>query len=264
MKRLFVTLDLESDYDGIVTDNKGFEAFGCWEAFTLLSQELGIKLTTFVTGEILDKRFPIVETLRALGSEFGAHSYSHRVSYNGDEEWEIVMGTEAFERYFGYPPVGYRAPMGVISPRGQKLLSKLNYSYDASVFPTLIPGLFNNLDKPNEPYQVADGRLLEIPFSVVPYFRIPLSISYWNFLGLRTLRFAASWLSLPDNLVVGLHMHDFVRTGAFGRLSLLKRVRHARTVYRRDPIESAKIFLNIFLSRGYRSCYVSELLKKLV
>jgi len=262
MKRLFVTLDLEGDYDGVITERKSFDALDCADAFIRLLREKGIRLTTFVTGEILDMRMPIVKKLCEAGSEFGAHSYSHRVSYDGDEIDEIVRGTRAFKNYFGVQPKGYRAPMGVISERGQEMLARLEYSYDASIFPTFVPGLFNHLKKPMAPYRAANKMILEIPFSVLPYVRIPLSISYWNFLGLRLLEWAVSRLELPDDLVLGLHMHDLCFTGAFKRLPWGRKIRHARTVLRKAPFRCLETFLDTFLSRGYCSHYLSELLNE--
>lgn len=260
MKRLFVTLDLEGDYDGAIIDRKSFEAFECSGEFIRLLRERGIRLTTFVTGEILDRRMPIVKELREAGSEFGAHSYSHRVAYDGREIDEIVKGTGAFRNYFGVQPRGYRAPMGVISERGQGMLAELGYSYDASIFPTIVPGLFNHLGKPTAPHRVANGTILEIPFSVLPYVRIPLSISYWNFFGMGLLKWAVNRLELPDDLVLGLHMHDLRRTAAFKRLRWGRRIRHARTVLRKDPLRCLALFLDTFLARGYHSHYLSELL----
>lgn len=99
--------------------------------------------------------------------EIASHGYYHSKHNDSDH----LKSRLRLEELTGKSVKGFRMP------RMQKVshskLAQSGYSYDSSLHPTLIPGRYNNLDKPRLPHQDASG-LWVLPASVTPLLRIPL------------------------------------------------------------------------------------------
>ncbi len=220
MRKLFCfTIDLEPDFlsedsHEVLLDDDRMNAVAGFLARN------GIRPTVFVAGKMLDAGLPVGERFEALGAEFELHSYSHdNDDPDGDEE--IARGVEAFTRYFGAKPRGYRAPSGIITPDGVRRLAGAGFEYDSSVFPAWRPELgYDFRGLPTAPFAwEAPGGLVELPFAVVPKLRVVLSLSFLKLLGWTAYRAMFRTGGLPGVLVFDSHLYDFFPTSPVTGLS---------------------------------------------
>ena len=255
-RRLCLTLDLENDYGR-------FDRYQCFSGLDILEtliKKFKIRLTTFVTGKVLEDRPEVVERLQKLGSEFGLHSYSHTVSRSlsiPERLEEIKLAVQAYQSYFGEMPLAYRAPQGMIFPEEIEALSQMGFKIDASLFPSFRPGLFDNRGAPTESFQYENG-LREIPFAVVPKIRLPIALSYMQFFGWHSYRLWFRLFGLPESIVYDFHMHNLKPTEDVHKLPL-----SLRLFYSRNHDKGAKIlekFLKFMFDQDYKSVYLSELI----
>jgi peptidoglycan-N-acetylglucosamine deacetylase len=172
-----------------------------------------------------------LRSISAAGHEIGNHSFHHEPwlhLYSPDEiEDEISAAEEAIESATGVMPRGFRGPGYSQSPAVLWCLSRRGYQYDASTLPSILGPLarayyfftarlspeerrqrrrlFGGISegfRPLRPYwwqfgERASGalappaRLLEIPVTTLPLFRVPIHFSYLLFL--RQFSAAAAW-----------------------------------------------------------------------
>lgn len=177
---------------------------------------LGIKITFFIVGvdAAREENIPALRAFVTAGHEVGNHSYEHEPWLHRYEpvqlEQEIGAAEAAIESATGQRPLGFRGPGFSWSPELLRVLSRRAYLYDASTFPTFLgplarayyfwtaklskeerekrSHLFGSLHeglRPNKPYQwdLDDGRrLLEIPVTTMPVFKLPFHLSYLLYL----------------------------------------------------------------------------------
>ncbi len=210
-----------------------------------------LTITFFVVGQDadLEKNHRALSWIADAGHEIGCHSFHH-------EPWlhlytpeqlndEIAQGESAIFQATGKKPVGFRGPGFSISDEVLRVLARRGYKYDGSTFPTFLGPLartwfflhsrFNRRQKeqrkslfgklsdgfqPVMPYHwhLEPGRLLEIPVTTMPVFKLPIHASYLMYLGSysRTLammyiRFAL-WMCRMFNVEPSflLHPTDFL------------------------------------------------------
>jgi peptidoglycan/xylan/chitin deacetylase (PgdA/CDA1 family) len=218
--------------------------------------DLDVPVTVFAVGRTVE-RFPdrVAELARGIDAEFHLHSYSHDLSKSYDFRRELRRGVEAFEDYFGHRPEGYRAPQGNIEPSELAVLDDAGFAFDASVFPSYRPGIYNNLDAPLSPY-VPDSAetLVEVPFAATPWTRVPISQSYLKLLGRPFVRYLES-TPLPDPLVFDSHLQDFYRTASHDRLDQPLKFLHERNLDRSTDLFRG--FVSHLRERGYEFTTVS-------
>jgi len=214
---------------------------------------LGVKITAFTVGEIIEQYPDTIKLFEKYGCEFEPHSYSHDFD-NPDSESELIKSKSAYVNYFKRNPLGYRAPRGKISSSGINNLEKQGFSYDSSVFPSFFPNPFKYLLSNRKAHYYGDSNILEIPITSVSPFRMTLSISYIKLLGLNFFKF----FNLPDVVCFGSHLHDFIFNGeSLDRLPLIWRLIYSRNKYR--GIELCMRFLEHVKRKGYKFCYMSEI-----
>lgn len=253
-----VTLDLEADYAGM-TGGDCYGSLAATGAFERLIRESGARLTTFVTGFVLDNDFPLLARLKALGSRFETHTYSHPLARPAAEKIvDIRKGILAYERYFGRRPTGYRAPQGLISMEEIRALAGEGIRYSSSIFPAWLPGRYNNLRFPAGPFVYAGEGLLEIPMSVVPRARLPVTASHLNLLGWPLYRMLFAAFGCPPLLNICTHLYDFADTDSYARLPLKEKIGYARTRRIRDKARGTAALLRHLASRGYRFAYLDD------
>jgi hypothetical protein len=170
-----------------------------------------LKLTFFVVGQdaALEQHHDALRAIATAGHEIGNHSFHHEPwlhRYEADAlEREIALAETHIERATGVRPVGFRGPGFSVTPSVLLTLANRGYVYDASTFPTFIgplarayyfmrsnlgregretrSALFGTVKdgmRPLRPYLVPlpEGRLVEIPVSVMPLVRLPFHLSY--------------------------------------------------------------------------------------
>lgn len=186
-----------------------------------------LETTVFVVGRdaALEKNRDALARLSEAGHSIGNHSFDH-------EPWlhlytreqlidELERAEESIERATGVRPKGFRGPGYSISPALLEVLAERGYEYDASVFPNVLnplarayflatarlspeererrKALFGTLRDARRPidafwWTLERGRLLEIPVTTMPLFRVPIHMTYVHYLGKYSKTAAAAYI----------------------------------------------------------------------
>jgi peptidoglycan/xylan/chitin deacetylase (PgdA/CDA1 family) len=198
--------------------------------FLDLLDAAGAKATFFMVGRDarVDAHRPIIRDIASRGHEVSNHSYSHPYNFRGlsraQKEEEVRAGEEAIADVLGERSVGFRTPSCDVDLELLGLLEERGYHYDSSIFPSpmmwafmLYGKLFVRRDDyqlgpalaafaPRVPYEPCPDRIyrrrragdtrspaiLEIPFSVLPFVRIPFYSTFLRRFGPR----AFEWMQL--------------------------------------------------------------------
>jgi len=202
-----LTLDLEQDY-GDLLDKPSYDGLSYIPTLVSCLKRRHVPLTIFVQGSLLENFPDAIERLCKLDVEFELHSYSHLKYKNTNTQYEVELGKKAYIKFFGKNPKGYRFPSGIFNHEDYAILAKNGFQYDSSIFPSIRPGAFNNLNMPIKPYYLVEHKIVELPFTVFSRFvRIPIALSYikllgWPYLDLLKLS------PLPNVIIFNFHMHD--------------------------------------------------------
>lgn len=243
-KIVCLTLDLEQDY-GDLLNEPSYEGLQYTTDLADFFNDREVPLTCFVQGSLLETHPVEIKRLFVMDIEFELHSYSHPGPEEMNVESEVERGKEAYKRFFGKEPIGYRAPLGIINGNDYEILAAKGFKFDSSVFPSLRPGAFNNLHKPTKPYFVNKHKIVEFPLTVVSnIIRVPVSLSYIKLLGKAYLYLLKSF-NLPNLIVFGFHLHDLFQLDSSNNIPLEK----MSSVYR-------KIFKKIYLEENTNGLYI--------
>ena len=175
-------------------------------------EELNIKITFFIVGQdaAFEKNHSMLKSLADAGHEIANHSFKHETwlhLYTKEEmKIEIDKAHDVIKEVTGKDAIGFRGPGFSWSKTLLEVLGEKGYSYDASTLPTVIGPLArlyyfrtSNLSKQEKkdrkeifgkfsdgfrklnPYYWKlknGGKLLELPVTTMPLFRIPFHLSY--------------------------------------------------------------------------------------
>lgn len=189
---------------------------------------LDLKITFFVVGQdaALDKNADYLRSITEAGHEVGNHSFHHEPwlqLYSKEKiKREILATEEQLMRVTGQKPSGFRGPGFSWSPDLLTVLEENGYLYDASTLPTYLGplarayyfrtakltaaekqqrrelfGKFSEGLRPVAPYywQLSNGRkLLEIPVTTMPAFKLPFHLSYLLYLSRVSERLLSFYL----------------------------------------------------------------------
>jgi peptidoglycan-N-acetylglucosamine deacetylase len=178
-------------------------------------EQLNLKITVFVVGQdaACAKNRKALQAIAAAGHEIGNHSFHHdswlHLYSQAEIEKEVAIAEEHIERVTNQRPIGFRGPGFSISPAVLQVLVQRGYQYDASTFPTFLGplarayylittklsreerekrkalfGSFKDGLQPLKPYRwgVRNDKLIEIPVTTMPIFKVPIHFSYVVFL----------------------------------------------------------------------------------
>lgn len=170
-----------------------------------------LTISFFIVGQdaALERNRAPLRALAEAGHEIGNHSFNHEpwlhLYSEAELDAELALAEEHIEAATGVRPVGFRGPGFSLSNTTLKVLAKRGYLYDATVFPNLLNplarayffatsklskeekeqrkalfGTWADALKPLKPYRwELDGRrLLEIPVTTMPLFKVPIHLSY--------------------------------------------------------------------------------------
>jgi peptidoglycan/xylan/chitin deacetylase (PgdA/CDA1 family) len=251
-----VTLDFEADYGARTGDFEALTRTAELEGLRALFVAERVPLTLFVVTGLLDRFAAAGPTALALGDDWHAHSHTHAV----DDE-SLAAGIPAaaarFARWRGRPPLGYRAPMGLLRPEDVPRLRAAGYRFSASVFPSLRPGRFDHRRAPTTPLRYANG-LVELPFGVVRGLRLPVSVSYAKLLGPGLLRGVLRAFGLPPVVVVNLHLHDVLDLPA-SRARLPRALEAVYRLNRGGGLAALRALLAHLRGQGYTFSTMTDL-----
>jgi hypothetical protein len=260
-KFICYTLDLEHDYAGISPTEK-YETFSHPKS---LQRLLGIvrrhelKITVFATGKVLDQRRDIVEFFQEIGAEIELHGYQH-IMYQPNCALEVKTGADAYKKYFGKRPAGYRSPGGVINPILMEALAKEGILYDSSLIPSFRWRVYKNLKSPIKPFHDPTSFILELPIGVVSKVRIPIAASYIRLLGLSMYRLFFALFGTPAPLIYLFHLVDLIPTEMRKELPVFWRIIYAKGQKKGFEVFEATVIH--FKKLGYRSEFMSSLYKR--
>ena len=181
-----------------------------------LLDELELRITFFIVGKdaSIAENIPYLRMITDRGHEIGNHSYHHESwlqKYSRPEiEKEIECAEAAIEKATGYKTRGFRGPGFSWSFDLLEVLKDRGYVFDASTLPTYLGpiarkyyfwksdlskeekkerselfGSFKDGTRPLKPYfhhLKYDRRLLEIPVTTIPIFKVPFHLSYLLYL----------------------------------------------------------------------------------
>jgi peptidoglycan/xylan/chitin deacetylase (PgdA/CDA1 family) len=118
--------------------------------------ERDLRQTFFFPGWCIERYPHQIEALLAAGHEIGLHGYLHERSNEMSAEHEaeaLRRGVNAFVKYVGRKPRGWRAPSFAFSKHSLSFLLEHGFEYDSSLMGDDLPYAIEN----------KDGRLLEFP-----------------------------------------------------------------------------------------------------
>jgi hypothetical protein len=252
-----ITLDVEEDYgDRINEFNIYKDSFDKIEELKSLYDSLEVPVSAFITTNILDKD-NMAEAIKWLANDYHCHSHSHNTQ-SFDSKNEITTCFSKFKEHFGYEPLGYRAPKGVLYPGDIQLLTNAGFLFSSSLFPSIRIGTFNNLKSPQAPFNYDTG-LLEIPLAVVNKIRLIVSLSYQKLLGSSLSHGLYKTFGLPNIVVYDSHLHDYI----ISEKSFAQLPAFMKSVYSVNKYSGKQIlidFVNYLKTEGYSFITMTDLL----
>lgn len=175
-----------------------------------LLEKKNIKSTFFVTGYFAEREPAIVKKIYRKGHEIASHSYK-------DEDHSRFNEKETFDRINKSKVIlgdiiksgvnGFRMPQFSVNKHLFKVLSNLNFLYDSSVHPAVVPGHYYNIFKKTKPH-IVNGDLFEIPISVIPLIKFPISWIWMRNLG-NWVTNLGTMLNLLEKKPVILYFHSW-------------------------------------------------------
>ncbi len=264
MKKLAcITLDMEPDYGDPDKHIRLLENAQFLERYIKIINKYNAKVTMFTVTNLFEKKGDDFAKLATrIPLEFSVHSHTHDPR-NACSLDEVHASQDAYKKFTGNNPPGYRAPIGMIDKRGLGHLLDHGFAYDASVYPSIRPGEFGyfNLHMPNVPFRVsrADGKsLIEFPFTAIEGIRIVFALSYAKLLGWKLYSILLKIFGLPDAALLLSHPHDFY----FASIPNNTVKGLERAALSRNSSRAFDIFEKMIAdlqSRGYEFAFVSEL-----
>lgn len=125
-----------------------------------------VHATFFCTGNFAENAPEVIERIKREGHEIACHGVDHWIPRSDD----VYRSKEIVERVSGVKAYGYRQPR--MFPVSDEDIEKAGYVYNSSLNPAFIPGRYMHLNTPRTWFM--RGKVMEIPASVTPCFRIPL------------------------------------------------------------------------------------------
>lgn len=156
-------------------------------------ESLDGSMTFFVVASISETHPQVIEELAVDGHEIASHTYSHQLLTEldpSDRREELARSKDRLESVTGEPVQGFRAPAFDIGPDHFTMLESVGYDYDSSVVASRrIPGWYGGEYTLQEPAPAtvvrsdAPADVAELPVSVMPGLRLPLTGTWLRFFG---------------------------------------------------------------------------------
>jgi peptidoglycan/xylan/chitin deacetylase (PgdA/CDA1 family) len=153
------------------------------------------RATFFVVSTVAERYPDTVRSISNDGHEIGSHTHSHTLLSTLDEsnrQEEMRYSRSVLEDVTGQTVDGFRAPAFDITADHFDALDTAGYTYDASIAPSRrIPGWYGGDYDTHRPCPVteiqsdAPSTLAELPVSVMPGVRLPLTGTWLRFFGPR-------------------------------------------------------------------------------
>ena len=223
-----LSIDVEHDYNGPRTD-----ALERLPDLLDVLRRARLPVTAFVEGRLFTERPDLCARLAEAGADVQLHCWDHRAP--GDTPDSLGRSIDAFEKFTGVRPRGYRAHTYRLTEVLFQALMAEGFAWDSSILPGI--GFGNHPDKAfrDGDWFVLDDALAEFPVASWRRLGIPFTQSYRRLMGRLAEALLARADSLPDLLVYDMHMVDLVRDGRIGKSPLPLWLKGAYALSRRGP-----------------------------
>jgi len=197
--------------------NDGTVGLGAWSFLRELLRNHDVTATFFVVGELAREHTQEIREIVEHGHEVASHTHTHRILSSLDNKArkaELEESRDAISAVTGEEVTGFRAPAFDIPTGLFGHLSDARYAYDSSVVPARrIPGWYGGEYSVTSPCSTADiepgsTHLDELPVSVMPGIRLPLSGAWTRLLG-RTYTQAGMKAIARDGGIPVLYFHPW-------------------------------------------------------
>lgn len=252
-----VSIDVEPDYNSTAT--AALEALPrAVAAFTTL----GVPVTAFIEGRLLETSPRIVAMLRDMGADLALHCHDH--TQPNDTPESLRQGVAAFHRAVGRPPAGYRANTFRLTEALFDTLKEQGIAWDSSILPGVALGGNRTWTLGQAGGYRIDDAVTEFPLPTWGRLPLPISQSYRNLVGGWAEAVLRRTCTLPPLLVYDMHMVDLVHAPESLRGSPLPPMVKALMGLcwrggRRDSFDSLAGFIAFLRARGYRFATLSQL-----
>jgi peptidoglycan/xylan/chitin deacetylase (PgdA/CDA1 family) len=165
---------------------------GAWPFLRDLLADHNATATFFVVGEVAEEHPEVIAEMAECGHEVASHTHTHRLLSSLDTDTqleELERSRDAIRAATGQEVVGFRAPAFDVPTGLFQRLYDAGYTYDSSIVPARwIPGWYGGEYSMTAPGSTADiepesKELGELPVSVMPRIRLPLSGAWTRLLG---------------------------------------------------------------------------------
>lgn len=179
-------------------------------------EKRNLRITFFVVGQdaALEKNRRALRAIADAGHEVANHSMRHEPWLHLYSDEELEKELQETEQHIlaatGVRPTGFRGPGYSVSPSLLRILADRGYEFDASIFPNILgpvarayylaTGKFTKEQRDRlrklfgkwsdglqslDPsvWNMGGKNLLEIPVTTFPLFRVPIHLSYVQYLG---------------------------------------------------------------------------------
>ena len=252
-KTAVLSIDVEHDYNGGRTD-----ALDRLPGVLAAVRRAGLPLTAFVEGRLFAARPDLCARLVETGADLQLHCYDHRDP--GDTPGSLARGVEAFERFTGARPRGYRAHTYALTDALLSAVVAEGFEWDSSILPGFGLGAHPGRVFRRGDWFVIDDALAEYPVASWRALGVPFTHSYRQLMGPAAESLLDRVASLPALLVYDMHMVDLVPDGRIGRspLPLWLRGAHALARGRQRGFDDVAALCERLRARGYEWSTLSQ------
>ena len=230
-----------------------------------LMERYGVKATCFVLGKVAEEHPQLVQAIHAAGHEVATHGYSHEKVYDLTPQRfreELRRSIRLLEDLTGEKVVGHRAPYFTITERSLwalDVLAEEGILYDSSIHP-VFNYRYGIPDAERHPAFLpltGGGRLLEIPVSTYPAFRVNIPVgggAYFRLYPYALTRVALGQLERKGE-GLSLYMHPWEVDPDHPRIPLPARVRATHYVNLHSTTSKLSRLFQDFAFAPYREVY---------
>jgi polysaccharide deacetylase family protein (PEP-CTERM system associated) len=180
--------------------------------------EVGVRATFFVVGNIADAYPELVREVVGRGHEIGSHTHSHELIFRMEPaafKADMERSLAGLQDLTGQPILGFRAPEFSVSHLRHwcfEILAELGFRYDSSVFP--LPRVRYGIpEAPRHPFPIAtpSGTIHEYPLATWDAGRFHLPVaggSYFRLLPSNLLHRALNGFDESERTAV-LYFHPY-------------------------------------------------------
>ncbi|WP_336135328.1 polysaccharide deacetylase family protein [Natronomonas amylolytica] len=198
----------------IADETLGLDA---WPFLRELLAEHDATATFFVVAEVAQQYPDTIASIADAGHEIASHTLTHPLLTDlpqDEQRMELQRSRTVLEDVTGETVNGFRAPAFKRPAGFFPLLDDVGYTYDSSIVPARkIPGWYGgeySITEPCSMTNLAPGApdIYELPLSIMPGIRLPLSGAWTRLLGRRYTLLGLELLRRSDTIPV-LYTHPW-------------------------------------------------------